>query len=294
METDIIFNKERGIKGCISDGWRIYALNWRAYVKALWAYLLFTGMAGAFFVEMNVQYVCNHLLPALRLHQMKGDSEIIKILAFPEISLLCYYLLSVVILGIAAFATQGRTIQMMQHYAVHQALPQLSLPLMKQERATTYRVFKTTIVFGIFAILFTLGIGAAAWKWEAWIAILLLPIYAYLSTTANVCELQHALQQKSFKTSLVYSLKHSMGLTFIIRLITFIPSAFLCLVFIMPAVIYALTEWAGNNSVLMDDPSGLPSYLPILFFVLNSIGIACCMLVSSVRSWTLALKHYTN
>ena len=38
MKTDIFFNKERGIKGCISDGWRIFALNWRAYIKALWAY----------------------------------------------------------------------------------------------------------------------------------------------------------------------------------------------------------------------------------------------------------------
>lgn len=291
MKTDIFFNKERGIKSCISDGWRIFALNWRAYIKALWAYLIFTGMAGAFFVEMNVQYVCNHLLPALRLYQMKGNPEIIKMLAMPELSLLCYYILSAVVLGTALFCTHSRTIQLMLHYATEQALPQLPLPLLKEERATALRILKTNLSFGLLTAIITAGILAAAWKWQPWIALTLIPLYIYVSATANVCELQHALKCKSFKSSLVYALKHSMGLTFIIQFITFIPSALLCLVFIMPTCIYALTEWAGNNSMLMDDPSGLPSYLPFMFFILNAIGLACCAFVGSVRSWTLALKQ---
>lgn len=291
METNIIFNKERGIKGCITDGWRIFALNWLAYIKALWAYFAFTGLAGAFFVEMNVQYACNHILPALRLYQMNGNQDIIKMLAMPEFSLLCYYVLSAVILGIAVFTTHGRTIQMMQHYAAHQAIPQLPLPLSKQERCNAFRIFKTYLVFGLVATIITIGIMTAAWKWNLWIAIVLVPFYLYIQATINVCELQYALKRKSLKLSLIYSLKHSMGLTFIIQLITFIPSVMLCMVFLMPVCIYSLTEWAANNSILMDDPSGLPSYLSVMFFLLNAIGLACCMFVGSVRSWTLALKQ---
>ena len=39
MEKKIVYNKERGIKGCIADGWKMLALNWKDYLKQTWAYV---------------------------------------------------------------------------------------------------------------------------------------------------------------------------------------------------------------------------------------------------------------
>ena len=76
MEKKIVYNKERGIKGCIADGWKMLALNWKDYLKQTWAYVLFAGLANAFFIEMLLQYVCEQALPAyLLLTSEGGDAQ---------------------------------------------------------------------------------------------------------------------------------------------------------------------------------------------------------------------------
>ena len=84
MEKKIVYNKERGIKGCIADGWKMLALNWKDYLKQTWAYVLFAGLTNAFFIEMLLQYVCEQALPAyLLLTSEGGDAQTAKWMAVP-------------------------------------------------------------------------------------------------------------------------------------------------------------------------------------------------------------------
>lgn len=292
MEQEIIFNKNRSIKACVADSWKIVALGWLHYLKALWPYLLIFGLTGAFFIEIFVQYATQHLLPAYRLYQIKGDPQLIEYVALPGWDLGIYLLLSLLLLVAGTYCFAGRLLRVMQFYRDTDALP--SRPRIALGRAGLRYGLRLLACDALFLVCFALLaglIGFAAFKWSVWISVLLPFLIAYAWATVHVARLQYAFYGKPFLEALKYALKRSMGFSFLVQFITLIPSAFLWLVFGMPVAIYLLTELAANDSLLMGDPSGLPAYLPFLFFVLNSTGLALCALVSSVRTWALALKQ---
>ena len=86
MSANIVFNKERSIKACMADAWRMIVLNWKDYLRNLWPYLLIASIAYALFIEFSVQYACQQLLPALLLKESGGEADVVKLLATPTLS----------------------------------------------------------------------------------------------------------------------------------------------------------------------------------------------------------------
>lgn len=290
MDTDFVFNKERSVKACIADGWRIFALNWRTYLKDLWVYLLLVGLTGAFLFELSVQYTCEHLLPAYRLTEMGGDPSLVKLIAAPAVTEAVYLLLALLLFIVAILCSYGRMWQMMKHFCTHNQMPEFPLYFSRHERAFALRTLCVNALFTVVCMVLTALVMFAALKWSLWIAAILLPLYIYTASTVCVCEIRFVLKGHSLNKSLRYTLKRSMGIPFIIQFITFIPATVLYVVFCMPLSVYLLSEWAGNSSLLMGDASGLPSFLPFLFFTLNTLGLALSMGVTTIRTWSLALK----
>lgn len=290
MENNLIFNKERSVKACIADGWRIFALNRSIYLKNMWVYLLLAGLTGAFLSELCIQYICDHFLPAYRLTELDSDSELAKLIALPTLSETVYLLLAFVLFIMALYCCYGRMWRMMKHFSIENQLPRLSLHFSRDERSFALRMFGINMLFTIIFLILTAFVTAAALKWNTWISVALLPFFIYTICTVCVCEIWYVFKGASLKESLAYGLKHSMGIPFIIRFITFIPATALYVVCSMPPIVYALSEWAGYNSILMGDASGLPPFLPILFYVINTICLAISLLCITIRTWTLVLK----
>lgn len=290
MENNLIFDKERSVKACIADGWRIFALNRGIYLKNIWVYLLLTGLTGAFLFELCIQYACERLLPAYRLTEMKGNPELVKLIALPALSEAVYLLLAFALFIVALYCSYGRMWRMMKNFSAENQLPRPSLHFSRSERSFALRMFGINLLFTVICIILTTLITAAALKWNLWIAVLLLPLFIYSFCTAGVSEIKYVLKDATLKESLVYGLKHSLGTPFIIRFITFIPATALYVICSLPLMTYTLSEWSGHNSVLMGDASGLPAFLPILFFIINTFCLAISLWCATVRTWTLVLK----
>ena len=45
MKENFIFTKERSVKACVIDSWRVFALNWRIYLQCCWIYVLLVGLS---------------------------------------------------------------------------------------------------------------------------------------------------------------------------------------------------------------------------------------------------------
>lgn len=290
MENNLIFNKERSIKACIADGWRIFALNRGIYLKNIWIYLLLAGFTGAFLFELGLRYTCDRFLPAYRLTEINSNPELVKLIAMPTLSEVVYLLLAFILFIVTLYCCYGRMWQIMKHFSAENQIRRLPLHFSHDERNFAFRMFVINMLFTIACFILTALISAAALKWNQWIAVMLLPLFIYTACTVCVCEIRYVLKKASLKESLVYGLKHSMGIPFIIRFITFVPTAAVYVVCSMPPIVYALSEWAGHNSILMGDTSGLPTFLPILFFVINTICMAISIWCATVRTWTLVLK----
>lgn len=291
MEQTIIFNKERSIKASAADGWRMVALGWKRYLAALWPQLLILAAAAAFLLEMTVQYVCDHALPAYLLADMGAQPEVVRAVALPSIPLGTYWTLALLIFVFAGACFLARVYSVMQVYRLTNAMPStMPLQMNRGEFEATRRIVLIAILAFLVFNLISLPVIYAALKWNPWIALVLVIIGSYLWASANLATLQYALFGKTLKASLVYGLKHGFGTSGILQFITLLPTLFGACVFLAPAVLYVCTEVAGTNSTLMSDPSGLPSYLPFLFFVINTVCFSLYKYFASLRTWTLALK----
>lgn len=291
MSKNISFDKERSVKRCVVDAWSIFALDWRSYLKNTCVYLLFVGLAAAFGIELLVRYLSEHALPAYRLYEMKGNPDLIKLIALPQLDSAVYMALSVVVLLIACYAFAGRMLRMIRFYAGTNKLPQkMSLWLSAKERKLGLRFFVMDAFFFVLALILTALISYGALQWFKWILLLLPVCLFYIWTTSHVARLNYAFRGQTFKEALRASLHKSLGYSLLVQMLMYIPAFFLYLTFLLPLFVYAFAALAGADSVLMGDALGIPDYLPVLFFFINSLGIAVCALVGMVRTWALAMK----
>lgn len=291
MEQSIPFDKPRSIKACVIDAWRIGALNWRNYLKALWPHLLLLGVTAALFIETAVRYATQHLLPAYKLLQYDSDPLLVQYVALPELTTLIYLLLAFGCMLVGIYNFEGRVFKLMQSYSQTDLLEaDKQLRPNKEVRSNSLHLLRCDTLFVLVTFILTLLIGWAALSVNPWIAILLPCLYLYIWSTANVARMQHAFRRKPLGQALKFAFRRSMGMSFMVQFITLIPAVLLWLIFGMPVAIYLLTELGGHTSALMGDATGLPGYLPFLFFVLNAVGIALCALADSVRTWALAMK----
>ena len=290
MET-IKLNKSRSIKACIVDAWHLFALDWRKYLKFMAFPVLAAAMSGAFVFEMLLQYACQHLLPAYRLYQTGGDISWVQMLLLPSWAELLLLAASLLLLLVFTSFYKGKLLGKIHDYSqAHAFADTVRINLTAKERSYAFKYGRGILFFLIFAGLFAALITGASVKWQMRILYLLPLVLMYFWTTGNVFRLQYTLGGNKFMTAIKNALRKSLGFVFIVQILTIIPMLLLYAVFLLPACVYALSVLAAEDSFLVGDHAVMPSYLPVLFFLINTVGIAASMLFNSIRTWALVMK----
>lgn len=275
----------------MADAWRILAVNWRKYLRNTWVGFLIAALAQAFLFEMAMQYVCEHLLPALRFTQSGGDPEVGKLIALPNVFTAVYLFLAVVLSLVATYLCGGRVLRIINDYRAGNAMPMKKpLAFTNKEFMAALRLFAVDALTGIAFSLIVAGVALLCLKISPWFAIAVPPLYIYIWTTANIARLRYALAGKPFVASLRFSFRRSLGQMFIVQILTIIPALVFAAVLLMPSAIYALGEAASTDSLLRGDVTSMPGLLPFVFFLLNTLCFFILMLVQSWRTWSLGMK----
>lgn len=292
MEKKIVYNKERGIKGCIADGWKMLALNWKDYLKQTWAYVLFAGLANAFFIEMLLQYVCEQALPAyLLLTSEGGDAQTAKWMAVPTWCNGIYLLLATLLFAFANLCVVVRYFNVINYYKANNRMPQTcNLALQKNDWQRMGRILKALLCTALPAFVVCCIIAFFALKYTLWLWIAVLLISIYMASCSILCVMKYALSSKNLTQSLKFAFKRALGIPFILMLLVLIPTTFCTLVLSLPETLYSFSRLAATKSMLSCDSFGLPIYLPFVFFIVNAICYALTTLVRSYFVWTLSLK----
>ena len=291
MSKNTIFTKERSIKACMADAWKIIALNWKTYLSALWIYALLASVANALFVEINLQYICEQALPALLLQQSGGDAEMVKIIATPTLSNLVLSVVSFVFYVFGNLCFLSRVFKTIKHYKAHNEMPvHLSLTLNAADWQCMKRVFNALLVSVFAFLLISAPFVYVSVKWLKWLWIVVPIIMFYFASFSVLCTLRHALYDNALAPSIRYALQHAFGLSFILMLLTAILTTIAMLVVSLPQTLYVCSEIAATKSQLMNDSVSLPWGLPLLFFIINTICFAFSTFLSTYFTWTLSLK----
>lgn len=291
MQNSIPYHKERSVKGCVADAWRIFALGWRSYLRNTWPFLLLCGLGAAFAFEMLTQYVSLHLLPALRLWQTGGDPELIRFFLTPDIPAALYMVLAAAVCLISVYACAGRFLELIRAYGETDSLPRQMPPrLTRSDRRSGLRLLIADILTGFITLLLLSLVSLLAVKVTRWAALAAPLLIIYIWTTGNVVRLQYALNRQPLPQALLCGLRRSLGLPFIVQILTLIPAALLWFMGSLIPALYLLGNLANCDSLLRGDAAGMPTGLPVLFFLLNTLAFAFISLVSSWRTWALSMK----
>lgn len=275
----------------MADAWKIIALNWKTYLKALWPYLLIAGLTSAFYVEINLQYVREQALPALLLQESGGDAEVVKFLATPTLSNLVFSIISFVLLIFGYLCALSRQFKLIRHTKQNDALPKwLPLTLDRDDFHSIVRILTSAMTMVAGFALISAPFIFIAFKWNMW-ALVVVPLIAlYFASFGMLCTMRHALYEEPLAPSIRYSLKHAFGQVFILMLLTAIPVGICLLITSLPQATYICSVIAFTKSQLMADAPSLPWGLSVVCFIVNALCAAVSLLVSSYLVWVVSLK----
>lgn len=291
MQQTILFNKDRSIKACMADAWKIIALNWRSYLRLTFPYLLLAGIANTLFFEITLQYICQQAEPAYLLMQSGGTSDVVKWMAMPNVSNGIYLLLTLLLSIFANTCLMVKFFNLIRNYSNdNQMRNTMRLWLNKNEYIDILRIIGCVVGYALPTIIIGSFIVWAGLKWQIFLLAILPFILLYTSAACYLFTIKHILFHNTTKQSVIYSLKHAFGLTFILFMLTSIPVMFVCMVVLMPQVVYGLSSIAYTRSMLMSDTAYLPTWLPVVFFLLNTCGYAIAALAGSYQLWCISLK----
>lgn len=307
MEQNIPFNKDRGIKGCMADGWKIVALNWKNYLKTLLPYLLFAGVCHAFLIEMCLQYVCEQAYPAWLLGSSLGDWQTAKLVAIPTWCNGIYLTLALLLTIFANLCLTARTFHIMKHYRLHDAMPtnkDIPLMLSREDWQCIKRILLTAICGLVASLIVTglfVGISSVSglligmvMKWNIWsILLILLPLtilQIFITSATTLSLFKYTWAEESFKQSWRYAMEHAFGLPFILMLLACIPITILCFMLGLPEWLFEGCRLAATKSMLAGDSFGLPAYITFIFFIIISLCATMAYLVKTYFAWVVGLK----
>lgn len=296
--TPLRFRQTRSFRGCISDGWKIFALNAKTYLKYLWAHALLAGLGFALSLFLLTRFYVAHFLPA-RLYAEAGmDHEMVRQLCKPAATDCLPPALGLLFAVIATYLAKGAGWTQIRFYAATNALPACHpFGLWRETRAAAGRNLLFDALTALAYALPAAGVALVAWKattpaW-AWFLLLLIPIYIYVWVVSTIGRQYYIFGQTGLKAALRAATRNgvrSFGGYLLILMLTAVPFLLVSAVFLLPATLFPLSVMADGQSVLTNNDSGLPEYHSALFIGVSTLAFTACILLMSVRRWALSLK----
>ncbi len=285
-----LFDKERSLRSCMAAAWTAGVRQWRTWLRPLWVMLALYGLTGAFALELTIHYSCLHVLPALRLYQIGGDPVLIHFYLTPTLAEALSLAFAWIVFALTAYAEWGRFVRTLRTFDLTGETSSINLfPLTGEERHTGLRALCMDITVSIAALLLLCVTITLSLKVTLWLGFLALPILLFFWSASPIARTAHSTLGLPFGTALRIACRQSFGPAWVVRFITAFPVCATLLIFGLWPLTYALASWAGYDSLLRSDGTGLPAYLPVLFIFLNALSLACIRLATHYAGITQTL-----
>lgn len=293
MQTNLTYYKDRSVKACLADAWRMIALNWEAYLKQLFPFLLFAGLTAAFLLEVVLQYVGTQAMPAWLLLMSDGDAEAARWVARPSAVMAIYLVLTLALCFFGELCYKARLTKTIYAFSQTNAMPKekVHIQLSKAERGYMKRALTIAVVFILAFVIVAAIVGWLSVKFSAWIILIALLWGFYLLPAYKQAAIQYVLIGNNLKRSIMSGLKHAWGIPFILLILSSILTGIANAAALMPVIVYALSRLAAARSDWAGDGLNMPAYLTVVGFIINTCCIALSCLINSYIWWTLSLKE---
>ena len=283
------------IQTCIAEAWKTLALSWKAVLRPLWPYLLLTGLADAFALELAQQYVCGHLVPYQLFVEADGDGQIARLMLEPSALFTLCAVAAVLLSVFANLAFLSKVYAMARNYRKGFKLDSArATTLSKTDLRTMLRTVVAVALASAACLVLCSPFAFVAYKWFKWAALPIPLLVLYFTSGGYVLTLRYALWRDGLKRSCSEALGRAFGKPFILLVLVTIPVYIVCQMLQTPSAIYLLGRIAATQSALVGDAAGMAGWLSVLCFALNTICFALIALTKCFRIWAMALKTKTD
>lgn len=288
------FHHDRSTTACIADGWRIFSLNWRAYLRFQWPYLLLAALGTALFGFLLMRLVADILLPVVLLRREGVPFEVLQMVYRPAPRFVAMLAVGALCGLVGLGYWKGCLYTQMRVYAATDALPAMkALFLRKDVRRVALRAIAAECVVALSLLLAGAALLCAAWAWSGWLLLIALPVLVYVWVASLLLELRFLLEGRSMGRSLALAAGHDVrrfGGYFVLALLSWLPAIALTCVASLPACVLQCAWLTDAVGVLKGDASGLPAYFSVLYVPMGVLqGFVACF-AFGLQRWALALK----
>ena len=301
METNKISSetaksKRSSIKACIIESWKTFAMHPGTFLKYLWFHLLIAGIGfGLFSAEVN-KFNTEHILSTQKFIESGIDQEVANAIFAPSTSDILIAITACLAFLFSTYLMYGAIYTQIRFYKATDALP-CSGPFSfwKELRKDGLRALMFDILLLLVTSLSISPVVVAAFYFNPWILLGIIPILIYWAVIGYNGRLQYVVEQKSLKTAIkngFHTGHHKFGGFFILILLTSIPLALVSVIVFQPVSLFHLASCADRVPTLAGYPSGIAAeFLPVHILVATA-GYFIYNFVFALQQWPLAL--YTS
>lgn len=313
-DCDVIapMQSHRGMKGCLRDGWRIFALQARKFSLQLLPASLLVGIAALVFLASCYHAVLKSIVPVYTLSQGAENADMLENAFRLSSGMKMQIVVSGIVLLLAIMVGRGFVWHQIWHFYRHEALPsqRFLLPgksVMRQiVRYLAYDVIRVIVLAALAAVAVLLW---TKWTWTSLtvLSLTVLPfvvLFFFVLTAMAFVDVmlfpgcyKYLVEDASYKESLLFSLRHGTrrwGGYFVLALLTAIPILSVSAGILTAFLPYAIGGVFNMQGMLLGDPSGMPDYATYATGAVVVIGVSLCFLLTSLHTWTLAFKVASN
>lgn len=286
------FNKERGLKGCISAAWHMFSLYINKELRQFWPLLALVGLSSAFVVETLRGYVMNHALPALRLWQSGQGRDVAKYLLVPDLVEAVIFVVVFIVSLLGLYWLKGRTAAFLLSYSKGKAwMPTAENRLCaKEDRTLALRLFWLQLPVYIITFALSALVVWLASRYSWWLMLVLVPLLCYAACGKWAASAYRVVYGLSYGDSLFSGYAKHWGKAFSALLLCAIPTCFVRLLLLLPVAIYILASFAAADSKLIGDEIYLPRWVEVTCFFVNAVALAFYAFSSLFSSYALTLR----
>lgn len=272
------WTKERSLKASVKDAWFLFALHLKKEFRAFAPFVLLVAMLGAFFAEMCRQYVANAYLPMIRMAQAGADDSVLGQMLLGNVWLMVGGLVSALLLVLAMYWYYGRVFRFLKASASGRGMDDVvKHPVLKYEdRRLARRMFSVDLASALLNVVVSMVVGALALHWS-WVSLVTIPFAIYYTVAVRAVRHEYVFEGKAYGASLKLGYGKEWGKAFILDVVCMWPVLAVRLVALLPLAVGLYATLMATDSWLMGDGAQMPGILPFLFFVLNTLGFAVCL-----------------
>lgn len=285
---------QRSLPACMVDAWKIFTLNWKAFLSFQFPFLLLSGLSAALFIYSLLKLYNTLLLPTFTLYK-EGIPlpHILEQVQYPGTQSIITLTLSLIFYLLGYLFSKGKLLTQIKEYKESRKFPKRkSFRYLKEIGRLGTSTLVISFVYLLVACIISGVFCTLALRVSLWFLILPLPIYLYISISLYRAKVFKAIGNVSTSNSIIQGLFRIKGWSksSLLIFISGIPTCLVLLILNTPVLALALSSVAYAKAEILSESVTQSTTFTFVFIGTATFSFTLSRFAIEFQYWMLALQ----